>query len=367
MLFVMMIVTRWCPWQPAAIVRGPRPTLIVHGGGRAPIQAEGLVAAPGSSAASGGVWLAADGRALAGGRPCTGRPSPARPRGPLLTEAGTYLDGRVHHGRRSPRAVAGVLPAWPQIRNHPGRPRVGRWQGRPTMVDTRSRAPPAVERGAVSGSCYLPSARAWTRRLRRSAHVWRRCARSSHPVAEGCIDRGCRGLCRDRRAAGPTRRSVVYSRAAARRSSASCWPGAHAPLPQGGASPTTRPEVCRLPACLRRARRGRVDPRPGPSSMVLMPVGWMSPALAEPRVPLDATPPASLDVAEPRASGCAAPHLRDPRPYSLTLSELSGSTCYLKLENLHMTGSFKERWRPPRRGGARRRRAAAGGWRRRAP
>ena len=32
-----------------------------------------------------------------------------------------------------------------------------------------------------------------------------------------------------------------------------------------------------------------------------------------------------------------------PCPYSQTLSELSGSTCYLKLENLQMTGSFKER------------------------
>ena len=32
-----------------------------------------------------------------------------------------------------------------------------------------------------------------------------------------------------------------------------------------------------------------------------------------------------------------------PCPYSQTLSELSGAPCYLKLENLQMTGSFKER------------------------
>src|SRR4029078_4451412 len=32
-----------------------------------------------------------------------------------------------------------------------------------------------------------------------------------------------------------------------------------------------------------------------------------------------------------------------PCAYSETLSELSGAQCYLKLENLQMTGSFKER------------------------
>src|SRR5438309_11880820 len=32
-----------------------------------------------------------------------------------------------------------------------------------------------------------------------------------------------------------------------------------------------------------------------------------------------------------------------PCPYSQTLSELSGAHCYVKLENLQMTGSFKER------------------------
>jgi len=57
------------------------------------------------------------------------------------------------------------------------------------------------------------------------------------------------------------------------------------------------------------------------------------------------TPPVSLDVATVEA---ARERLRGaiyetPCPYSLTLSELSGSTCYLKLENLQMTGSFKER------------------------
>ena len=34
---------------------------------------------------------------------------------------------------------------------------------------------------------------------------------------------------------------------------------------------------------------------------------------------------------------------RTPCPYSQTLSELSGARCYVKLENLQMTGSFKER------------------------
>ena len=32
-----------------------------------------------------------------------------------------------------------------------------------------------------------------------------------------------------------------------------------------------------------------------------------------------------------------------PCPYSQTLSELSGARCFVKLENLQMTGSFKER------------------------
>jgi threonine dehydratase len=32
-----------------------------------------------------------------------------------------------------------------------------------------------------------------------------------------------------------------------------------------------------------------------------------------------------------------------PCPSSPTLSELTGTRCYIKLENLQMTGSFKER------------------------
>jgi threonine dehydratase len=32
-----------------------------------------------------------------------------------------------------------------------------------------------------------------------------------------------------------------------------------------------------------------------------------------------------------------------PCPYSRTLSELTGTRCHVKLENLQMTGSFKER------------------------
>jgi threonine dehydratase len=57
------------------------------------------------------------------------------------------------------------------------------------------------------------------------------------------------------------------------------------------------------------------------------------------------TTPAVLDVAAVEA---ARARLRDaiyqsPCPYSQTLSELTGTQCYVKLENLQMTGSFKER------------------------
>jgi threonine dehydratase len=57
------------------------------------------------------------------------------------------------------------------------------------------------------------------------------------------------------------------------------------------------------------------------------------------------TRPAGLDVA---AVDAARARLRDaiyqtPCPYSQTLSELTGTHCYVKLENLQMTGSFKER------------------------
>jgi threonine dehydratase len=57
------------------------------------------------------------------------------------------------------------------------------------------------------------------------------------------------------------------------------------------------------------------------------------------------TRPAGLDVA---AVDAARERLRDaiyqtPCPYSQTLSELTGTHCYVKLENLQMTGSFKER------------------------
>jgi threonine dehydratase len=57
------------------------------------------------------------------------------------------------------------------------------------------------------------------------------------------------------------------------------------------------------------------------------------------------TPPLPLDVATVEA---ARARLRDavyqtPCPYSQTLSELTGTQCYVKLENLQMTGSFKER------------------------
>jgi threonine dehydratase len=57
------------------------------------------------------------------------------------------------------------------------------------------------------------------------------------------------------------------------------------------------------------------------------------------------TRPSSLDVA---AIDAARVRLRDaiyqtPCPYSQTLSELTGTHCYVKLENLQMTGSFKER------------------------
>ena len=57
------------------------------------------------------------------------------------------------------------------------------------------------------------------------------------------------------------------------------------------------------------------------------------------------TAPVLLDVAAVEA---ARARLRGaiyqtPCPYSQTLSELTGARCYVKLENLQMTGSFKER------------------------
>jgi threonine dehydratase len=57
------------------------------------------------------------------------------------------------------------------------------------------------------------------------------------------------------------------------------------------------------------------------------------------------TTPVALDV---DAVEAARVRLRDtiyqtPCPYSQTLSELTGARCYVKLENLQMTGSFKER------------------------
>src|SRR5438046_7100327 len=49
---------------------------------------------------------------------------------------------------------------------------------------------------------------------------------------------------------------------------------------------------------------------------------------------------ADLDRAKKRLEGAI---YDSPCPYSQTLSELSGARCFVKLENLQMTGSFKER------------------------
>src|SRR6184192_3006723 len=49
---------------------------------------------------------------------------------------------------------------------------------------------------------------------------------------------------------------------------------------------------------------------------------------------------ADLDRARKRLEGAI---YDSPCPYSQTLSELSGARCFVKLENLQMTGSFKER------------------------
>jgi len=50
--------------------------------------------------------------------------------------------------------------------------------------------------------------------------------------------------------------------------------------------------------------------------------------------------PADLERAKKRLEGAI---YDSPCPYSQTLSELSGARCFVKLENLQMTGSFKER------------------------
>src|SRR4029453_14193625 len=52
---------------------------------------------------------------------------------------------------------------------------------------------------------------------------------------------------------------------------------------------------------------------------------------------------ATVEAARERLRGAI---YETPCPCSLTLSELSGSTCHLKLENLQMPGSFKERGAP---------------------
>ena len=62
----------------------------------------------------------------------------------------------------------------------------------------------------------------------------------------------------------------------------------------------------------------------------------MSPARAEPS-PIDLQ-----DVERARGRLSGAIH-ETPCAYSQTLSELSGARCFVKLENLQMTGSFKER------------------------
>src|SRR5437899_8637091 len=49
---------------------------------------------------------------------------------------------------------------------------------------------------------------------------------------------------------------------------------------------------------------------------------------------------ADLDRARKRLEGAI---YESPCPYSQTLSELCGARCFVKLENLQMTGSFKER------------------------
>src|SRR5256712_5153370 len=49
---------------------------------------------------------------------------------------------------------------------------------------------------------------------------------------------------------------------------------------------------------------------------------------------------ADLDRAKKRLEGAI---YESPCPYSQTLSEISGVRCFVKLENLEMTGSFKER------------------------
>jgi threonine dehydratase len=49
---------------------------------------------------------------------------------------------------------------------------------------------------------------------------------------------------------------------------------------------------------------------------------------------------ADLDRAKKRLEGAI---YESPCPYSQTLSELSGARCFVKLENLQMTGSFKDR------------------------
>ena len=49
---------------------------------------------------------------------------------------------------------------------------------------------------------------------------------------------------------------------------------------------------------------------------------------------------AAVEAARARLRGAV---YQTPCPYSQTLSELTGAQCHLKLENLQMTGSFKER------------------------
>ena len=286
------------------------PTLIVHGGAGAD-PAEGLEELrDGVRAAVQAGWrvLAADGRALdaveAAVRALEDHPRFNAGRGSVLTEAGTIeMDASIMEGDRlACGAVAGRQPD--RQSDHPGPPRArrrpARAAGRRGRARVRARRRPA---GVRSGG---------PRHRRGSARSWTRPAAGSRgTVGAVALDR--HGTV----AAATSTGGMTGKRPGRVGDSALIGCGTYADSTLGGVSCTGSGEAIIRVVLARRALdflkeaddpdyaakvavdllveegrgegglilvdwRGRVGYA---SSTALMPVGWMSPALAEPRVP----------------------------------------------------------------------------------
>src|SRR6266480_7484286 len=141
------------------------------------------------------------------------------------------------------------------------------------------------------------------------------------------------------------RRRLVHGR---RRGDHPCGAGAPGPrLSQGGRRSRPRGGGCRRPPGRGGPRSGRADPPrlagpDGVGALDALDAGRADVPRARraARALLVMLDLADLDRARKRLEGAI---YESPCPYSQTLSELSGTRCFVKLENLQMTGSFKER------------------------